>query len=246
MNFFAMPRLKNDRSVVAFFISMMRRFGLNSTFDSARTGMSSEGSFFFLADSTTMSAKPTSRSSTLSFAMTLLLFLRLLALILGSLGGTLLFLRHLGGAGSGVVDRIHAGRLRHRAQRTLERDDDGRLARGLLFGGFLLQDLIGLFPAGNVLGDLRQALLEVLGVELALLQPLAVVGHFLDGGLEHVAPLQLQGRALALADERAQPPAGLVHREADLLADLVIVSDGLLRLAGERHPDGAPVDADDG
>src|SRR5439155_8838706 len=50
--------------------------------------------------------------------------------------------------------------------------------------------------------------------------------------------------ALPPPEKRAQPPAALVQREGDLLADLVVVGDGFLRLAGERYPDRRHVDED--
>src|SRR5581483_5105984 len=110
------------------------------------------------------------RSSTLAFAMALLL-----------LGG-----RGFGGRGA-LRPRVRGrprgrrlGRLlRHGALRALRRDDDGRLSGGLLVVVLLLQDLVGLVAAGDLLGDPRQALLQVLGVELALLQALAGLGDLL-------------------------------------------------------------------
>src|SRR5689334_25081263 len=106
MNLRAMPRLKKERPVVALFIMIRRFFSLNSTFDSARTGIWNSGSFFFFAESMTTSASPIRRSSTLPFAMALLLLGRLRG------GGfhalrALVFLRRLGrhrrgGRGGGV------------------------------------------------------------------------------------------------------------------------------------------------
>src|SRR5688572_4223139 len=186
MNFLAMPRLKNERPVVASFISMMRFFALNSTFDSARTGIWNSGSFFFLAASRTTSARPTSRSSTLSLAMALLLLLhrrglrdrrRVLALPLRRRLG---LRRHRGGRRRGGVDGFDVRRLGHRAEGPFGRHDDRAFPRGLLLGVLLFQDLVRLVAAGDLLGDLRQALLEVVGVQLALLQALAGVGDLLD------------------------------------------------------------------
>src|SRR5689334_18735048 len=107
MNLRAMPRLKKERPVVASFIMIRRFFSLNSTFESARTGIWNSGSFFFFADSMTWSASPIRRSSTLSFAIALLL--------LGRLRALRFFLGHFGHGRRRVVDLLGVGRLRHRA-----------------------------------------------------------------------------------------------------------------------------------
>src|SRR5579863_7462159 len=196
MNLRAMPRLKKERPVVASFIMIRRFFSLNSTFDSARTGIWNSGSFFFFAASMTTSARPIRRSSTLAFAMSLLLFGRLGRGSLDPLRPLVLGRSRRGG----TLGRL----LRHGTLRPFRGHDDGRLPGGLLFLRLLLQDLVGLVAAGDVLGDFRQALLEILRIELALLEALAGFGDLLDVGLEHVAPLELQGRPLALANEARQ------------------------------------------
>src|SRR5947208_2040553 len=97
---FSISRMK---SAVHFFTekpgsSTIDGFSLNLTFGSARTGICSSGSCFFFAASTTTSARPIRRSSTLSFAMPLLLLGRPARRSFGGGGlhGLRLFLRHLG------------------------------------------------------------------------------------------------------------------------------------------------------
>src|SRR4051812_30383786 len=208
MNFLAMPRLKKERPVVALFISMMRFFALNSTFESARTGIWNSGSFFFLAASRTTSARPTSRSSTLSFAMALLL-------LRGHLLDRFVLRRDLGDRRGGLVGGFDPRRRRDRAHDAFRRHDDRRLAGGFLRLVLLLEDLVGLVAPGDLLGDRRQLLHQLRVVELPLLQALAGGGDLLDVGLEDVAALQLEGGPVALADERRKAPSGLVQGEAD-------------------------------
>jgi hypothetical protein len=64
----------------------------------------------------------------------------------------------------------------------------------------------------------------------------------LDVELEDAAALGLVLEGLALADEGGELAAALLGRELDLLHDVRVVGDGLLRLAGERHPDRRDVD----
>ena len=101
----------------------------------------------------------------------------------------------------------------------------------------LAQDLVGLLAAGPLERDLLELLLELLRGQLAPLEAVAGVHDFLDVELEDVAPAELGLRPLAAAQEHAEPAPALLERELDLLANLVVVGDGLLRLAGKRHPD---------
>ena len=64
----------------------------------------------------------------------------------------------------------------------------------------------------------------------------------LDVELEDAAPLGLVVGGLALADEGGELAAALLGRELDLLDDVRVVGDRLLRLAGERHPHRRDVD----
>src|SRR5207302_321004 len=52
-----------------------------------------------------------------------------------------------------------------------------------------------------------------------------------------VAPAELALGPLAPPQEYAEPAPAFLQRELDLLADLVVVGDRFLGLAGERHPD---------
>ncbi len=80
--------------------------------------------------------------------------------------------------------------------------------------------------------------------ELAALQPGAGLDDLLDVELEDVAPAELALGPLAPPQEDAEPAPALLERELDLLADLVVVGDRFLGLAGERHPDRGHVDED--
>ena len=73
----------------------------------------------------------------------------------------------------------------------------------------------------------------------------AGLGDLADVALEHIALLALALHALAAADILAELAAALLEGELHLLADLVVVGDGLLGLAGEGHPDRGHVDHDD-
>jgi hypothetical protein len=207
---------------------------LNSTFESARTGIWNSGSFFFLAESMTMSARPDQAVFNASFAMPFsffaffgsAFFCRRAVAFSACIRDPLVVLRHFGGRRSRLVRRGGGRGTCGTAPWapsgvTMMVDSPAAPPPAAL----LLEDLFGLVAAGELLGDLRQPLLEVLGVELALLQPLAGVGDLLDVRLEDVAALELEGRPLALRDERRQAPARLVEGEADLLADLVVVGD---------------------
>ena len=51
------------------------------------------------------------------------------------------------------------------------------------------QQPVGLLAAGDVFGDALELPLKLLSVDLAILQPLAGVGHFGDIALERTTPL---------------------------------------------------------
>jgi hypothetical protein len=70
------------------------------------------------------------------------------------------------------------------------------------------------------------------------------LGDLPDVALEDVAALALAAHPLALAQVGAELAPALHERELHLLADLVVVGDRLLALAGERHPHRRHVDHD--
>src|SRR4030095_12602875 len=81
--------------------------------------------------------------------------------------------------------------------------------------------------------------------ERAALQAGARLDDLLDVQLEDVPPAELALGPRALPQEYAEPAPALLQRELDLLADLVVVGDRLLGLAGEGHPDRGHVDEHD-
>jgi hypothetical protein len=116
--------------------------------------------------------------------------------------------------------------------------------REALGAAVLAQDLVGPGPARPLLGDLCELALELFLGELAALEAAAGLHDLLDVELEDIAPAELALGPLAAAQEHAEPAAALLQRQLDLLADLVVVGDGFLGLAGEGHPHRGHVDED--
>src|SRR5439155_22907145 len=124
----------------------------------------------------------------------------------------------------------------HLALDALGRHDD-RVRQAFGAASILPQELVGLFAAGPLPGHLLELVLQLRGGQLAALETVARRDDFLDVELEDVAPAELAVGALAPPEERAEPPAALAQRQRDLLANLVVLGDRFLGLAGERDPD---------
>src|SRR5207302_7787131 len=120
------------------------------------------------------------------------------------------------------------------------RDDDR--VREAFRATVVAEDLIGPGAAGPLHGDLLQLGPELLLGQLAALQTGAGLDDLFDVELEDVAPAELALGPLAPTQEHAEPAPAFLQRELDFLADLVVVGDRLLGLAGERHPDRGHVD----
>ena len=108
----------------------------------------------------------------------------------------------------------------------------------------LAEHLVGLLAARPLHGHLLELLLQLRDRQPAALETVARLDDLLDVELEDVAPVLLAVGPLAPSQERAQPPAAFAQRQGDLLADLVVLGDRLLRLARERDPDRGHVDED--
>src|SRR2546428_11004215 len=96
----------------------------------------------------------------------------------------------------------------------------------------LAQQLVGLAASGDLRGHLQELVLQLRGGQSTALEPVARLDDLLDVELEDVAAAGLAVGPLAPSAGRGQPPAALPHGPGDLLVDLVVLSDGLLRLAG--------------
>src|SRR5262245_54576891 len=256
MNFFAIPTLKNVRACLRLPSSMMPRFSLKLTLARLRTGIASAGSLLRWAAVITTSATPMSFFSTtpgfFDRAMT-----RLSLLSPGGPGrpgrlarpGPGLPPRRLGlvRLRRALVRRHHIARLGARQHRRVPfgplGGDDDRV-REPLRAALAAQDLVGAGPAGPLQGDPVQLALELLAGQPAALQPGARLDDLLDVQLEDVAPAELGLGPLAPPQEHPEPAPALLQREPDLLADLVVVGDRFLGLAGERDPHRGHVDQD--
>src|SRR5262245_20517305 len=258
MNFFAMPTLKKVRACLRLPSSMMPRFSLKLTLARLRTGIASVGSLLRSAAVTTVSATP------ISFFSTVPAFFAALAT---SALPYLLGLRAAGGlrgaslapgvrpAGWRAPGRFRLGRRGRGLGRRGTREHGGLALRA--FGGHddrvrqplgpavLADDLVGARAAGALERDAVELVLQLLLRQLAALEAGAGLDDLLDVELEDVAPAELALGPLAAAQEHAEPAPALLERQLDLLADLVVVGDRFLRLAGERHPHRGHVDEHD-
>ena len=70
------------------------------------------------------------------------------------------------------------------------------------------------------------------------------VDHFPDISREDASPVGLIFLLPPSVEKRLQFPAAILHRKLDLLANLVVIGDGLFALAGERHPHAGHVHED--
>src|SRR5262249_11161711 len=149
----------------------------------------------------------------------------------------------LGRSGARSVWCVRCGQHRRLTLGALRRDDDG--VRETFGPAVVAEDLVCLGAARALEGDLLELVLELLLGELPALEPCAGLDHFLDVELEDVAPPELALGSLAPSKEHAEPASTFLQGELDLLADLVVVGDSFLRLAGEGHPYRRHVDEDD-
>src|SRR4030095_1924172 len=104
------------------------------------------------------------------------------------------------------------------------------------------QYFIGLLTAVPFHGDLLKLLFEFVFGQLATLEAIACLDNFFDIEFEDIAPAKLALCSLASAQKNSKAPAALLQREFDFLADLIVIRDRFLGLAGERHPDRSHVD----
>src|SRR5437899_1065222 len=139
-------------------------------------------------------------------------------------------------------ERFH-DHLRHFAFDALRRDDD-RVREAFRAAPVLAEHLVGLLAACPLHGHLLELLLQLRDRQPAALETVARLDDLLDVELEDVAPVLLAVGPLAPSQERAQAPAAFAQRQGDLLADLVVLGDRLLRFARERDPDRGHVDED--
>src|SRR5262245_50911348 len=116
------------------------------------------------------------------------------------------------------------------------------MGKALRAASIVPQDFAGARAAGALDGDLQELVPELLLGELGALQAGARLDDLLDIQVEDVPTPQLALGALTPPQEHPQSTSALLERELDLLADLVVVGDRFLRLAGERHPDRRHVD----
>src|SRR4030095_8042022 len=101
---------------------------------------------------------------------------------------------------------------------------------------------IGLLTAGPFHGDLLKLLFEFVFEQLTTLEAIACLDNFFYIEFEDIASAKLALCSLASSQKNSKPPAALLQREFDFLADLVVIRDRFLGLAGERHPDRSHVD----
>src|SRR5262245_30795421 len=106
------------------------------------------------------------------------------------------------------------------------------------------QKLIGFRAAGTFHGDLLKLLFEFLFRELPAFQPAASFHDFLDIEFEDIAPAELALGALAPTQKNSKAPPALLQRKLDFLANLVVIRDRFLGLAGKWHPDRSHMDED--
>src|SRR2546425_1370680 len=142
----------------------------------------------------------------------------------------------------GVVRRV----ARQHRDLTLDavRRDDDRVRKTFRATSVPPHELVGLFAAGPPQRHLLQLLLQLRGRQSATLEAIARVDDLLDVQLEDVAPAELAVGPFAAPEKGAQPPAAFAQRQRDLLPDLVVIGDRLLRFAGEGDPHGSHVDED--
>src|SRR6266542_1291574 len=106
----------------------------------------------------------------------------------------------------------------------------------------LAKYFIGLLTAGPFHGDFLKLLFEFVFGQLATLEAIACLDDFFDVEFEDIAPAKLALGSLASSQKNSKPPPTLLQREFDFLADLVVIRDRFLGLAGEWHPDRSHVD----
>src|SRR2546423_8271457 len=198
MNFLAIATLKNDRACFRLPISIRPLRSLNSTFESARTGIAMVGSLRFSAAVITRSATPTSFFSTaVGFRGFLAISdpLPLLRLAPGArlrFGPVLRLARRLGFGRRRRRHRLGRRRAvrrhdRHLAFDTLRCDDD-RMRQAFGTAAVLPQQLVGLAASGELRGHLQELVLQLRGGESTALVPVERLEDLLAVELAAIAP----------------------------------------------------------
>ena len=78
--------------------------------------------------------------------------------------------------------------------------------------------------------------------QLSALEPIARLDDFLDVELEDITPAELALGMLPSSQKDSKTPPALLQGELDFLADLVVIGDRFLGLAGKGNPDRGHVD----